>query len=142
MSCLDPKPKDPVPKIVVNVDPTKSEDKTLSVLLMDPRTKAGFDLSAATEIVAVLANADNTNLELKLSLSQVVVINNPVGSLQIIITKAQSALLKLSPVLAPAVNNDPATYGFSNIELRITIASKETVVQLVDCIQIVPSLFP
>lgn len=135
-SCLDPKKPAPVPQIVIG------EDKTLGVQLTDATTKSGFDLSGATEIVAILLNADNTYLQLKLSLSQIVVINNPVGLMQIIVTAAQSALLALSPILIPGAGDVQPVYGYSNIELHITIASKVTIVQLPDSIQVVQTLFP
>ena len=131
MSCLEIKPI-VVPKVV------RGEDKTLTVKLNDTSTGFPFDISAATEIVAILLNQiANTYTEKKLSTSGVSILNGPGGALQIFITKIESALLALS-----TIETDPVNGTYSDIELRLTIGGKLTIVNLFGCLWVIDPRFP
>lgn len=123
MSCLDPK-KDAKPKVV------QGEDKVLTVQLKDPKTKVFTDITGVTEITAILLNTDGSFLQKKLSTSGIVVLNALAGKFQILLSTAETALLALTPV-----------GSYSNIEVRFVIASKTTIVQLEDSIEVVAKLF-
>lgn len=109
------------------------EDKTLDVKMINlsSPSRDPLDLTDATEIVAILLNADGTFLELKLSLSQITIISAPGGHFQIAITAAQSALLAQS---APG--------GFTDIEVQFIISSKKTITTLTDAVSIIPRRYP
>ena len=128
--CLDPcSPQ--IPQIIAGAD------AVLDVKLINQQTGDPLDLSAATEIEAILLNADNSFLELKLSLSQIVLISGPGGHFQIIIPAASSALLALSPVPSPSV---PASN--SDMEIHLTIGGKLTIINLIGVVTIVARRFP
>lgn len=114
-----------VPTIVLG------EDKPIVVRLVDAVTKNPVDLTSATEITAELLKDDGTGLTLTKTAGQIVLNSGPGGNFTITISAAQTALL------APS----PAT-GYSSIQVSYTIAGKLTIVQLLNCVQIVPSLFP
>lgn len=114
-----------VPVVVIG------EDKVISVRLTDGATGLPFDVSAATEIDAVLEKADGTCIHKLFTTSGVVKANAVAGFIQIILSASDTALLKVSDAGA-----------YSNIEIRLTIASKLTIVLLKDVIQVVQKLFP
>lgn len=101
-----------------------------------------IDLTGSTEIVVILLNADNTFLELKLSLSQVLIVNAKDGHFQAKGTSVQSALLKMSGINASPV----ATPNYSDIQARITpasgLAADNLVVLFPQSVNLVPQLFP
>lgn len=115
-------------------------DFTIDFFLRDQTLSPwqSIDITSATEIVVIMLNADGTFLELKLSVSQIMIINGADGHFQAAGTAAQSALLKPSganviPVGAPL---------YSDIEAHVTISSKETIVLFPQSINLVPRLFP
>lgn len=124
MNCLE---------ITAKVPPTlvQGADALIDLFVRDKKTKFPVDISGATEIVVILQNTDLTFLELKLSLSQVAIINGPGGYYQATVTNVQSALLKLSA--APL---------YSDVEAHITISAKETIVLYPQSLNIVSRLFP
>jgi len=113
----------------------QGEDKTVTVKLTQkingPTNGYPFDLTGATEIEAIFLKTDGTCLHKKLSLAQIIILNALAGSLQILLTAADSALLAVSPLTAN-----------SNIELRVVIAGKMTYIQLKNVVKIVSSLYP
>lgn len=123
-SCLDPAPVQ-IPTIVTG------EDKNVDVRLTNSISGDPFDLTSATEIDAIFLKNDGTCLHKKLSLSEIVILSALGGKFQIILTAADTEDLALSP-----------DNGYSNIEIRITIASKITIVLLKNVIKVVPKLFP
>lgn len=115
-------PPPPIPVIVLG------EDKTLDIKLVDQDGNP-VDVSAATAIVAILANADGlTYLEASLANSGVAIINGGGGHIQMIITAAQSALLAVGQSVA--------------IDLRLTIATKLFKVIIPDAVQISAAAYP
>ena len=124
MSCLDQK-SIPIPLIV------QGEDKDLAIKLTDKVAKQPFDISAATEIVAIFLNTDNTFLEKKLSTSGIALINGALGQLKVILSAAETAALALS------VNG-----AYSDIELHVTIAGKVTILNLLNCVNIIARRYP
>lgn len=125
-SCLQLDPcKSSVPTIIMG------EDKILTVQLQDQKTKEFIDISGATEIIALFMKSDNTALQKKLSLSQIVVISGLAGKFQIILTSVDTASLMQTPA-----------DSYSSIEIRLTIASKLTIVKLENTILVAPKLFP
>lgn len=120
---------DPAVPVIPTV--VRGEDKYLNIKLDNANTGDPYDLSLATEIDAVFEKTDGTCIHKLLSLTEVVVTNGPAGKLRIQLNAADTALLALSP-----------EDGYSDIELRITIASKLNIVQLVDVFKVVQKLFP
>lgn len=123
-SCLDPQTS-LIPQII------KGEDQTLTVQLNDEATKYPYDITGVTEIEALFLKTDGTALSKKYTLAQVVILNALAGKFQILLTTADTLLLKLS---------EPGTY--SSFEVRLTIGGKVTYIQFVNSIQVVQSLFP
>jgi hypothetical protein len=124
MNCLDPKAPSK-PKII------KGEDKVITIQLSDPKTKDFIDITSATEIIVLFLNQDDTVLQKKLSLSQVVLLSGVAGKFQVILPLADTLLMKATP-----------TDGQSDVEVRLTIAGKLTIVELPDSIVVTPKLFP
>jgi hypothetical protein len=124
MSCLDPQsPK--TPTIIIG------EDKTLTVRLTDASTKLPFDISAASEIIAIFSKNDATTLEKKLSTGGISILSGPGGALQILLSAADTSSLMPSPA-----------GGLSSVEIRITIAGKLTIILLENSISVISRLFP
>ena len=123
MNCLDPKAKK-IPQII------QGEDKTLTVQLSDPDTKEFTNITGVSEITAIFLNTDGSFLQKKLSTSGIVLVNALAGKFQIVLSAAETALLALTP-----------ENSYSNIEVRFVIASKTTIVQLEDSIEVVAKLF-
>lgn len=123
------------PKEVVIPVIVQGEDKSVTIKLTQktngPTNGYPFDLTGATEIEAIFLKTDGTCLHKKLSLAQIVILNALAGSLQVLLTAADTALLAVSPA-----NMN------SNIELRVVIAGKMTYIQLKNVIKIVSSLYP
>lgn len=123
MPIYDDKLESPLPTVVLG------EDKTLDVKLKNKITRDPIDLTAATEIVAILPNADSTTfLEKKLSTAGVVLINGPTGHFQIIISASESSLLSIGS----------SVY----IDIRFTIGGKLTKVVIKDAITIISPAYP
>jgi len=123
MSGLEPCVK-PVPTIVMG------EDKILDVKLKNATTKDYLDITSASEIVAILLNADGTFLEKKLSTNGIAIISGPSGHFQINLASSETALL--------AASGD----AYSDIEVKLTLSSKLSIVNLIGCVNIVPSRYP
>lgn len=126
---LDP-PKKRVPTIV------QDEDKTLNHRLLKAQACEddpieGFDLTGVTEIKVIFLNADNTTLVKLLTTSGVALVDAKAGKFQSFLTKAETILLALSP-----------DGGLSDIEVRFTLAGKETIVLLPQSVKVAPRLFP
>jgi hypothetical protein len=124
MNCLDPK-SPAKPNII------KGEDKVITIQLSDPKTKDFIDITSASEIVVLFLNQDETVLQKKLSLSQVVLLSGVAGKFQVILPLADTALMKATPA-----------DGQSDVEVRLTFAGKLTIVELPDSIEVTPKLFP
>jgi hypothetical protein len=121
MTCLDPQ----VSKQTI----IKGEDKKLNVRLVSADSGDPFDLTGATEIVAVLPATDLPfYLEKKLSLSEIEVASAQGGRMYV--------------KLLPADTNKLAVDDAASFEIRVTVAGVETRVQLLQALKIVDSLFP
>ena len=120
----------PQPPVIV-----QGEDKVLDIVLRKqlPNGSLGdpVDLTAATEIEAILLNTDGTFLEKKLTTSGITLISGPGGHFQISISAAQSALLAAS--VSPA---------YSDIEVHFVIASKTTISIITNAVNIIPRRYP
>jgi len=123
-NCLSLDPCTPqVPTVV------KGADQTLDVQL---KTQSGFvDLTSASEIKAVLLNADGSFLEKKLSTGGIVLVSGPSGHFQIQLAASETLLLAES--VAPA---------YSDIQVNFVIAMKTTIVNLIGVVSIVASRYP
>ncbi len=112
------------------------QDKTLTAQLINIMNgvRTLFDLTSATEIEAIFLNADGSFLEKKLSLSQITVTNAPSGIFQINLLAADTALLALTNLTPPIV--------YPSIEVHVTIGGKLTIINMMNCINIVQRLFP
>lgn len=117
-----------VPQIPVVI---MGEDKFLDVKLLSQLSGDPIDLSAATEIQAILLKADSTYLIKKLSTAGITLVSGPGGHFQIILTQIESALLRPSPLGA-----------YSDLEIHFTIAGLLTIVLLPNSVSIVSKLFP
>lgn len=107
------------------------EDQPVSVTLVDSTTKLPFDLSSATEIIALFQNLDLSILQKKKSTGGIVLLSGPGGAFQILLTAAETALLAPSP-----------TNGYSDLEVKVTIAGKLTIIQLPQSLKVLPRIFP
>lgn len=107
------------------------EDKFLDIRLINQTSKNPVDLSAASEIEAILLNADNTYLEKKLSTGGITLISGPGGNFQINLAASETALLALSP-------SDSA----SDIEIHFTIGGKLSIVILTASVNILSRRYP
>jgi hypothetical protein len=128
---------------MLNLDPSRpdapviirGEDEKLTVQL---KLKDGsfVDLTGVTEI-DVFFKEDQTCIHKKLTLTEIVLLNALAGKFQIILPKADTAVMLLSPV-------DPQTglAGYSSFELTYTIAGLDTKVQFLDSYQVIASLVP
>ena len=125
---------DPQPKIVPQI--IQGEDESLTVQLKKP-DGSFVDLTGVTEIDAVFFKEDMTCLHKKLSLAEIVLLNALAGKFQIIMPKADTAVLKLSPVDAQT-----GLAGYSSFEITYTIAGLDTKVQFIDSYQVIASLVP
>lgn len=124
-SCLDPRGPF-IPTVVLG------EDAILDVKLKSKVTGDPFDLTAATEIKAILLNANNTYLEEKLSTGGgITLISGPGGHFQINLAAADTTLL--APSVPPAL---------SDIEVQITIAGKLKIVLLNGAVNFIQRRFP
>jgi hypothetical protein len=104
-------------------------DKLLQIKLWDVANKKPYDLTSATEVVAILPiTASPTYLEKRLSLSQVTVDSAVLGEATIILGPSDTSSL------TPGAN--------ISFEVRITIAGKVQPVQFLQALNVVPSLFP
>ena len=97
-----------------------------------------LDISAATQIVAIFQNADLSFLYKKLSLSQIAITSGPFGRFSITLLAADTALLAPSPGPQPGCCGG----GYSAIEIHLTIAGQETIINLPNSVNIVPRQFP
>ena len=123
---LDSCSKEPcVPTVIMG------EDKTLDVKLTSDTTGDPLDLTGASEIEAILLNADATYLEKKLTTSGIVLVSGPGGHFQILLAASESALLQASP-----------TGSYSDIEVHLTIASKLSIGILSGSVNIIPRRYP
>lgn len=122
---LEPCPK-PIPTII------QGEDAVLDVKFLNARPpKDPIDLTAATEIKAIMVNTDGSYLEKKMTDGGIVLVSGPGGHFQIVIDSADSTLLAVSPS------------GFrSDIEVHYTIATKEKIVILSQEVLIKARRFP
>jgi len=118
---------------VVVPEVVQGEDKSLDISLTDAVTGDPFNLTAATEIDCLFLKTDDTCIHKKLTLSEVVITNAPFGRFRILLLIADTALMKLS---------DLENGVYSDIEIRITVAGKLTIVLLKGVISVVPKLFP
>lgn len=125
MTCLDPPVPEAKPIIILG------EDKNVIVELTNTKTAKPIDLTAATEIEAILINADDTCLHKKLSTFGITLISGPFGKFQINLSAAETALLALSP-----------EDGYSSIRVEFTIGGKKTIANLTDVVQVINRLFP
>ena len=114
-----------VPEIVAG------EDKVLTIQLEDKKTKEFIDLTGASEIIALLKNADDTTLQKKLTDSGINILSSLAGKFQVLLSATETGLLALSP-----------TGGYSDLEIRFTIAGKLTIVKLPNTILVTQKLFP
>jgi hypothetical protein len=106
-------------------------DKSLDIKLVSELSGDPFDMTAATEIMAILLNADGSFLERKMTTSGIVLVSGPGGHFQIVLTAANTTLLQASPVDC-----------LSNIEIHIVIAGLTTIVLLKNSVKIIPRLYP
>lgn len=75
----------------------KGEDRTLNVKLVTPQENGiydPFDITGVTQIEARFKNADNTVLSKLLTISGVLLVNAASGSISIVLTDTETALLK------------------------------------------------
>lgn len=108
----------------------RGEDKVLNVRLNDNKTGNPFDISAATEIKAILLKETGYLIKL-LSTAGITITNGPGGRLAIMVPKAEGATLALS---GPGL--------LSDIEIHVTIAGKVTYALLDDVFEVVDPFFP
>lgn len=125
---LDSKAK-VVPTIILG------EDKTLNFKLTvendcqecnDP-----FDLTGATEIECIFLKNDNTGLLIKLTDLKVVILNAAAGKFQALLSAAETEELALPP-----------DGEYADVEVRVTIGGKKTIVLLRDSVQILNKIYP
>ena len=104
------------------------EDKTLNFRLTDDKTKNPFDLTSATEVIAIFPVSSGLPIQKKKSLNELVVVSAVGGRFDVALSSADTARLELGAVVA--------------VEIRITIATLLTIVQIPQALNVVPSLFP
>lgn len=104
------------------------EDFALDVFMTKDSTNQPFDLSGATEIIAVLPNNDGSFLEKKLTTGGIVLVSGPGGNFTILGTPVESKLLK--------PNNA------TSLDIRITIGGKLTIVVIENAINVIPPAYP
>ena len=109
------------PKDCKKPEVISGEDKVLTIQLKDYKAHEFYDLSGATEIIALFKNADSSTLQKKLTTAGIVMINALAGKFQIMLTAAETSLLAITPV-----------GEYSDIELKVTVASKLTIVKFKD----------
>lgn len=109
------------------------EDKTLTFQLKTQDACGNLlvvPLTGYTEIQALFANADGSTLMLSYTGGAIVVTSAPDGMFTVALTAAQTALL------LPSISG-----GYSNVEVRYTIASKLTKVLMPNSILVQKGLF-
>jgi hypothetical protein len=105
------------------------ENKTLSFrLLSDVKNGTPFDLTAATEIQVSIPKSDGTAIVKKLSLSEVTMVNALDGKFSTALLPVDTAALEVGAVIA--------------VEIKITIATVVTIVQISEALNVISSLFP
>lgn len=113
----------------------RGQDKILDVFLRSQKTRQPVDLTAATEIVAVLGNADGTAQEYKLSLSQVILVSGGGGHIQAVMPASGTALLALTTIA------DDGTLS-TGVQVNYFIGGKKTIVNAPGTVMIEDPLFP
>lgn len=109
----------------------RGEDIVLDVFLTKDNSNQPFDLTLATQIVAVLPNQEGSSplfLEKTLTGGGIVVVSGPGGNFQILATAAQTKIL--------AVNEA------TSLDVRLTIGGKLTIVVIQNAINIVDPAYP
>ena len=120
-NCLEPAP---VTQTVI-----QGENKSLNVRLVNADDNDPYDLTLATEIIAVFpSTAAPLYVEKKLSLSQVVLTNAGAGKMMINLTPADTNLLPIGTAVS--------------FEVRVTSGGSITSIQLLGVLNVVASLFP
>lgn len=107
------------------------EDKVLTCQLKDAASGDSIDISSASEIVAHLVKSDDTCIEKKLTLGGVVITSGANGKFNILLTSADTLLLK------PSEHDE-----LSSFEVYLTLAGKLSIIQFVNSLSIIPKLFP
>lgn len=133
-SCLDPKP----PHKPAAPDPLViGSDFTIDFFLQDrsSRPSEPVDLTGATEIVVIFLKDDDTFDEIKLSDSDIVIVDAINGHF-----KAMGNSTDYKP---SGINAVPATEpSYSDVEVHVTIGGKTQIVLFPQSINLVPRLFP
>lgn len=107
----------------------QGQDLSLNVRLVTADPGDPFDLTSASEIVAVFASTQAPlYIEKKLSMSQITIASAAGGRFLVLLSPADTNLF---PINAQA-----------SFEVRVTIAGKITTIQFLNALNVVASLFP
>lgn len=109
----------------------RGEDVVLDVYLTQDNSNQPFDLTLASQIMAVLPNQEGNSpafLEKTLTGGGITLVSGPGGHFQVTATAAESKVL--------AVNEA------TSLDIRITIAGKLTIVVIQNAINIVDPAYP
>jgi hypothetical protein len=108
----------------------QGEDKTLVVQLKKEDEQEYLDITTATEIDCCFLNTDGTIAHVLFTAGNVAILSGPSGKIGISLTPSVSSLLALSP-----------DGSYSDIEIRLTMGGKLTIVQLPQSFLVKSKLF-